>query len=104
MFQFECENGSFTLNAAPTRRPLLQLPPQMRKTQTPLLHAPDADFLSFFLWGRSPNPPMRLCRNRALISRARAEVPSRARERFAHVKRSTNDETVAATAAPDEEV
>ena len=39
MFQFEFENGLFTLNAAPTRSELLQFAPRRRKT-APLLRAP----------------------------------------------------------------
>lgn len=66
MFQFEFENGLFTLNAAPTRSELLQFAPRIRTNGTapasPLDFTPFKIYFFSFLpviWGRSPSPPGR---------------------------------------------
>lgn len=63
MFQFEFENGLFTLNAAPTRSELLQFAPRIRTNGTapasPLDFTPFKIyfFLSCQLYGGGPPVP-----------------------------------------------
>lgn len=77
MFQFEFENGLFTLNAAPTRSELLQFAPRIRTNGTapasPLDFTPFLIiyfFLSCQLYGAIPQSPRPLRGfNRVFISR-----------------------------------
>lgn len=106
MFQFEFENGLFTLNVTPTFKPLLQLPPQRRNIE-PLTNASDICFAFIFVYPggvlRSPQTPRRLSRFRVFISRGGRHVPVRVRERTVHVERNPDPQAVVATAAPEEE-